>query len=103
MFIIYCPHCEEHREEEEFHSEGQAHLERPLDPEKCSDKEWGEYLYFRKNERGLRHEMWSHAVGCRKFFNVTRHTVTYEIKEVYKIGEQPRFVEQDKKPVGSVA
>ena len=33
--------------------------------------------------------MWVHAVGCRKFFNVTRHTVSYEILETYKMGEQP--------------
>lgn len=92
MFYIYCPHCGEHREEEEFHPKGQAHIVRPLDPDNCTDKEWGEYLYFRKNPRGLHHEMWVHAAGCRKFFNITRNTVTYEIKEVYKIGEQPSVV-----------
>jgi sarcosine oxidase subunit delta len=32
-----------------------------------------------------------HAIGCRKFFNMTRDTVTYEIKETYKVGEQPVF------------
>ena len=84
MFHIYCPHCCEHREEEEFHVKGQAHIARPLDPEALSDEEWGNYLYFRKNPRGLHHELWVHNAGCRKFFNVTRDTVTYEIKEVYK-------------------
>ncbi len=92
MFYIYCPHCGEHREEEEFHAKGQAHIARPADPDSCSDKEWGEYLFFRKNPRGLHLEMWVHATGCRKFFNVTRDTVTYEIKEVYKIGERPSVV-----------
>ena len=48
MFHIYCPHCCEHREEEEFHVKGQAHIARPLDPEALSDEEWGNYLYFRK-------------------------------------------------------
>ena len=89
MLHIYCPHCCEHREEEEFHVKGQAHIARPLDPEALSDEEWGNYLYFRKNPRGLHHELWVHNAGCRKFFNVTRDTVTYEIKEVYKVGEQP--------------
>ena len=92
MFHIYCPHCCEQREEEEFHVKGQAHVARPVDPEALSDEEWGNYLYFRKNPRGLHHELWVHNVGCRKFFNVTRDTVTYEIKEVYKVGEQPSVV-----------
>ena len=30
MFHIYCPHCCEHREEEEFHVKGQAHIARPV-------------------------------------------------------------------------
>ena len=89
MLHIYCPHCCEHREEEEFHVKGQAHIARPLDPDACSDEEWGDYLYFRDNPRGLHHEIWVHSAGCRKFFNVTRDTVTYEIKEVYLIGQQP--------------
>ncbi len=89
MFYIYCPHCEEHREEEEFHASGEAHIPRPLDPDSCTDKEWGEYMFFRTNPRGIHHELWVHAVGCRKFFNITRDTQNYEIKEVYKIGEKP--------------
>lgn len=32
-----------------------------------------------------------HAVGCRKFFNVTRDTQSYDILETYRIGERPRF------------
>ncbi|MBA2779707.1 sarcosine oxidase subunit delta [Billgrantia kenyensis] len=91
MFLIYCPHCEELREEEEFHPKGQAHIVRPADPEACSDEEWGDYLFFRDNPRGIHHELWVHAVGCRKFFNVTRNTVSYEILETYKIGEPPRI------------
>jgi sarcosine oxidase, subunit delta len=89
MFHIYCPYCQEMREEEEFHVKGQAHLARPLAPESCSDKEWGEYLHFRANPKGIHHEIWHHAVGCRKFFNIARDTATYEIKLVYKSGEAP--------------
>ncbi|SDH23861.1 sarcosine oxidase subunit delta [Vibrio xiamenensis] len=92
MLLIYCPHCGEFREEEEFSPKGQAHIARPADPDGCSDEEWGKYMYFRSNPRGLHHEMWVHSAGCRKFFNMTRDTQTYEIKEVYKIGEQPSVV-----------
>ncbi len=87
MFVIYCPYCEEHREEEEFHASGEAHLARPLDPDNCSDKEWGDFLYFRQNPRGIHKELWQHTAGCRKFFNITRNTVSYEILDTYKVGE----------------
>ena len=90
MLLIHGPYCEEMREEEEFSPAGQAHIERPLQPEEISDEQWAHYLFFRKNPRGLHHEMWLHAAGCRKYFNATRNTATYEIMETYKMGEQPR-------------
>jgi sarcosine oxidase subunit delta len=88
MFYIHCPYCAERRSEEEFHCMGQAHIQRPENPEAASDREWGDYLFFRDNPRGLHQEMWVHAAGCRKFFNVARNTVSYEIIETYRIGEQ---------------
>lgn len=90
MLHIWCPWCGEHREEEEFHPKGQAHIVRPADPDACSDEEWGDYLFFRDNPRGVHRELWVHAAGCRKFFNVVRNTVSYEILETYRIGEQPK-------------
>ncbi|MBY5924546.1 MULTISPECIES: sarcosine oxidase subunit delta [Halomonas] len=101
MFYIHCPHCNEWREEEEFHPKGQAHIQRPEDPAQCSDEAWGDYLFFRDNPRGIHHELWVHAVGCRKFFNMTRHTQTYEILETYRIGEAPRFTQAN--PDGKTA
>jgi sarcosine oxidase, subunit delta len=87
MFLIHCPYCGEHREEEEFHAAGQAHLPRPPDPDSMTDEQWGHYLYYRKNPRGVHRELWVHAAGCRKFFNVARNTQTYEIYATYKSGE----------------
>ncbi len=89
MFLIYCPYCEEERAEEEFHASGEAHIARPLEPDTCTDKEWGDYLFFRENPRGLHHELWQHTVGCRKFFNISRDTQTYEIFKTYKVGDKP--------------
>ena len=89
MFNIYCPYCEEYRSEEEFHPSGEAHIARPENPEECTEEEWGNYLFFRKNPRGIHHELWHHSIGCRKFFNITRNTQTYEILETYKSGEKP--------------
>ncbi len=88
MFLIHCPYCDEQRAEEEFHPSGEAHIARPEDPTKCTDQQWGEYLFFRKNPRGLHRELWQHTAGCRKYFNIKRNTETYEIIETYKIGEK---------------
>jgi len=33
--------------------------------------------------------MWYHAAGCRRFFNVVRDTVTYDIEQTYAMGAQP--------------
>lgn len=94
MLHIYCPHCAEYREEEEFRPKGEAHIARPAEPEATSDEEWGNYLFFRKNPRGLHHELWYHAAGCRKFFNATRDTVSYQILETYKVGQKPAVTQQ---------
>lgn len=91
MFLIHCPYCGEHREEEEFHASGQAHLARPEDPDSLSDEQWGNFLYYRKNPRGVHRELWVHAAGCRKYFNVIRNTQTYEIYATYKTGETLAF------------
>ena len=44
-------------------------------------------LFYRKNSKGDHLEQWCHNSGCRRWFNVRRDTVTYEIKQVYGIGE----------------
>ncbi len=84
--------------EEEFHASGQAHIPRPLDPNACTDEQWGDYMFFRDNPRGLHHELWDHVAGCRQYFNVTRDTVTYEILETYKIGQKPQFTDKADSP-----
>ena len=95
MLQIYCPYCQELRAEEEFACHGEAHLQRPADPDSLSDEAWGDYLFFRKNPKGLHHEMWYHAAGCRRYLNVTRDTVSYAIVETYPIGATPRVTAAD--------
>ncbi|MDA9599119.1 sarcosine oxidase subunit delta family protein [bacterium] len=90
MLLIHCPHCGEGREEEEFRYSGEAHIVRPRAPQDLNDQEWGDYLFFRKNPRGIHHEMWYHAVGCRRYFYATRDTLSYEILETYIVGEKPQ-------------
>jgi sarcosine oxidase subunit delta len=94
MLLIHCPHCREDSEEEEFSYSGEAHIVRPPEPEALSDNEWGDYLFFRKNPRGIHHEMWYHQAGCRRYFYATRDTVSYEILETYAVGEKPQVTAQ---------
>jgi len=88
MLLIPCPYCGE-REESEFHQGGEAHIERPGDPDKLDDAEWADYLFMRQNRMGLFLERWVHRAGCRRWFNVARDTATNEIKAVYKMGAKP--------------
>ena len=79
MFLITCPFCGE-REQSEFKAGGEAHIERPKQPTELSDDEWAEYLFMRKNIKGIQFERWNHAHGCRKWFNVVRDTSNDKIK-----------------------
>ncbi|MFT6436056.1 MAG: sarcosine oxidase subunit delta [Candidatus Azotimanducaceae bacterium] len=88
MFLIYCPYCQETREEEEFSYSGEAEIARPKSPETLTDQQWGDYLFFRKNPRGDHREMWYHAAGCRRFLKVLRNTVTYDIHATCRIDQQ---------------
>jgi sarcosine oxidase subunit delta len=86
MMQLECPCCGR-RDESEFVCAGTTHIQRPR-PE-ASDAQWGEYLYFRDNPRGVHLERWRHAYGCGSWFNVARHTVTHEILAVYAMTEPP--------------
>ena len=88
MLRIACPWCGE-REEMEFSYGGQAHIAYPKDPHALSDEEWAQFVFMRDNPTGLFLERWAHSQGCRRWFNVARHTVTHEISAVYKPGEPP--------------
>jgi len=88
MLLIPCPYCGE-RDETEFSYGGEAHIARPKDPEKLSDAEWADYVFMRPNSKGVLLERWVHSHGCRRWFNLARDTVTYQIHAVYKMGEKP--------------
>ncbi len=85
MLLIACPYCGP-RDEIEFRYGGEAHIARPRDVDAQSDAEWADYVFMRKNPRGLHAERWVHVHGCRRWFNVVRDTATHEIKAVYEIG-----------------
>jgi sarcosine oxidase, subunit alpha len=53
---------------------------------RSSTAEWANFLFMRDNPKGEFAERWMHAAGCRRWFNMKRHTVTHEILAVYKHG-----------------
>ena len=82
--LVPCPWCGE-RDESEFSFGGEAHLERPQ--ESCSDKEWTEYIFMRKNIKGEHKERWIHINGCRQWFNAVRNTTTNTFLQTSKSGK----------------
>jgi sarcosine oxidase subunit delta len=80
MLQIPCILCGA-RDESEFICGGTSHIARPR--LEASDQEWGEYLFFRDNPKGVHLERWRHVHGCGRWFNVARNTVTHEILDVY--------------------
>ena len=91
MLQITCPWCGP-RAESEFSGGGEAHIVRPLETDALDDRQWGDYLFMRKNPKGQHFEQWNHSQGCRRWFNAERDTVTYRFKQFYKPGEQPQGV-----------
>ncbi|MBM3518637.1 MAG: sarcosine oxidase subunit delta [Alphaproteobacteria bacterium] len=92
MLLIACPHCGP-REQTEFVCGGESHIERPPTPEALTDHDWGQYLFMRKNPKGWHYERWLHAQGCRRWFNVARHTVSHEVRATYPMGQPPPVIE----------
>lgn len=88
MFTIECPWCGS-RDQSEFTCHGEAHIARPLNTESMTDEEWGDYVFFRKNTKGIHYERWVHAFGCRRWFNAVRNTLSDRISSTYKPGEKP--------------
>jgi sarcosine oxidase subunit delta len=86
MLQINCPWCGK-RAESEFTCGGEGGIVRPLATDTMSDAAWGDYVFMRKNPKGLHHEQWRHSSGCGRWFNALRDTVSYKFEAVWKIGE----------------
>ena len=78
MLLIECPWCGA-RDESEFSYGGEADITRPPDPDALTDEEWADYLFMRRNTKGLHREQWVHDQGCRRWFVLERDTVSYQI------------------------
>ena len=86
MLLIECPWCGI-RDQQEFTCHGQAHIARPQQSSELNDEQWGDYVFFRDNVKGLHRERWVHAYGCRRWFNAVRDTVSDEFLVTYKPGD----------------
>ncbi len=84
MLLIECPWCGQ-RDESEFSPGGEADIVRPLQPDELDDAAWADYLFMRKNTKGWHRELWNHSQGCRLWFGVERHTVTYAVRRSYQL------------------
>lgn len=82
MLLIDCPWCGE-RDQSEFSYGGEANIVRPPHPDELTDAEWADYLFFRKNPKGMHIEQWAHTAGCRRWFKAERDTVTYRFSATY--------------------
>ena len=70
---VPCPHCGP-RAFTEFTFGGEL---RPID---APDLERAfERVYLRRNAPGPQEERWYHALGCRRWFTLTRHQTTNRI------------------------
>ena len=84
MLLIDCPYCGL-RDETEFRYGGEGNIKRPEVPENLNDEQWADYIFMRKNPKGLHIERWYHLSGCRRWFDVERDTKTNEIKKIINI------------------
>ena len=91
MLTLTCPVCGVEGDETDFHAAGEAHLRRPAthDAASVGDDEQRDYLFLRKNPRGLHFERWRCDRGCGKWFHAARDTVTREVKAFYGVTELP--------------
>lgn len=88
MLLIRCPWCGP-RDETEFRYGGQAGIGYPAEPNALSDEEWADYLFMRDNPRGWWTERWMHAAGCRRWFDLDRHTATNEMRPAPALDADP--------------
>jgi heterotetrameric sarcosine oxidase delta subunit len=79
MLQIRCPWCGP-REEIEFRYGGQSVTTPKGEVDSAA---WSRYLFVRDNPAGAFTEQWVHLNGCRRWFQLTRDTLTHEITATF--------------------
>lgn len=81
MLQFECPNCKIIADETELVCGGEAHINRQATS--SSDLKFSQYLFYRKNPRGVHFERWFHQFGCGKWFIAARCTLTMEVFGTY--------------------
>ncbi len=81
MLILHCPYCGIDADETELAPGGEAHIRRAGPG--SDDREFENYMFARKNPKGVHFERWRHAHGCGKWFHAARATDTLEVFGTY--------------------
>ena len=82
MLKLTCPYCGVEADETELSPGGEAHIKR-FGPG-STDEEFENYLFYRKNPKGVHFERWRHSFGCGKWFHAARCTRTLEVFGTYE-------------------
>ncbi|MEM1384166.1 MAG: sarcosine oxidase subunit delta [Pseudomonadota bacterium] len=92
MLTLTCPNCGADCAETELAPGGEAHINRHGPG--SSDAAFSEYLFHRKNPKGVHFERWRHAFGCGKWFHAARCTVTLEVFGTYpaEVTAPPEYI-----------
>lgn len=81
MLVLHCPYCGADADETDLQGGGEAHLKR--EGPGSSDAHFEDYLFMRKNPKGVHFERWRHVYGCGKWFLAARCTATLEVFGTY--------------------
>jgi sarcosine oxidase subunit delta len=87
MLEIKCPYCGA-RPQVEFAYGGDSTVKRPELNKEITDRDWDNFVYYRKNPRGKHSELWHHISGCRQWFKAQRDTTTHEFIKTAKLNEE---------------
>ena len=81
MLTLTCPYCGIRADESELAPGYEAHLKRHGPG--STDDDFNDYMFARKNPKGVHFERWRHAYGCGKWFLAARDTATLEVFGTY--------------------
>ena len=81
MLTLKCPYCGIRADETELAPGYEAHLKRSGPG--STDDDFNDYMFARKNPKGVHFERWRHAYGCGKWFLAARDTTTLEVFGTY--------------------
>ncbi|GAB4387135.1 sarcosine oxidase subunit delta [Albidovulum sp.] len=85
---LTCPLCGA-RDRREFTYYGAAvYADRPA-PD-AGPEAWDAYLHLRDNPAGETRDLWYHEYGCAAWIEVTRDTVTHEIRHTRLLADRAR-------------